>query len=110
MAGESSFFEARGGWRLHLETWHAVETRGGGGGGDDAARSPAAHAVFLHGVNESSQTLTCRRLGAAFAAAGVSFHALEQHGHGLSLERRGEPQPLGLIEVRPPSSKRWGGK
>jgi len=85
MAGTSSFFAASGGWRLNIESWQPPV--------------PAKAAVlFLHGVNESSETLTARRLADACTAAGASFHVLEQHGHGMSLERDQRAQPMGLVE------------
>ena len=93
-AGSSSFFDGSGGWKLHVESWSGADRPDG---------SVAAAVVFLHGVNESSQTLTARRLAARFVALGCSFHALEQHGHGLSLQRDTgggamREQPAGLID------------
>jgi pimeloyl-ACP methyl ester carboxylesterase len=85
MAGSSSFFTGSGGWKLHLESW-------------EAKKPVKACVLFLHGVNESSQTLTARRLASAFVSEGMSFFALEHHAHGLSLECNGQQCTMGLID------------
>ena len=62
-AGSSSFFDGSGGWKLHVESWSGADRPDG---------SVAAAVVFLHGVNESSQTLTARRLAAPAGASAAT--------------------------------------
>jgi alpha-beta hydrolase superfamily lysophospholipase len=53
--------------------------------------------LFLHGVHESADTLTAKRLACAFTMRGHVFVALEHHGHGRSSGQRGSVESFGKL-------------
>ena len=80
-AGKGDTFCTSDGSQLYFETWEP----------SCAAR---AEVIFFHGVHESADTKTARRLAAGAAAAGMRFRALEDHAHGRSV---GESGTHGLV-------------
>ena len=74
--GHGDTFTASDGKELFFETWEPEE--------GVAAR---AEVLFFHGVHESADTKTARRLAARATAAGLRFRALEDHAHGRSVRR-----------------------
>ena len=84
MAGKADFFTASDGHKLCFETWTAADAK--------------ASIFFLHGVHESSDTLTAHRLAAAFSKQGFDFHCLEHHAHGRSSGTRALVEGFDLIK------------
>ena len=80
MAGTGYVFYADDGTELFYEVWGPEASASSSG-----TNQPSSVAVlFFHGVHESADTTTAHRLAKAAADAGMSFYALEQHGHGRS--------------------------
>ena len=80
-AGKGDTFCTSDGFQLYFETWQP----------ECVAR---AEIIFFHGVHESADTKTARRLAAGAVAAGMRFRALEDHAHGRSV---GKHDTHGLV-------------
>lgn len=84
MAGAGSTFRADDGTELFYETWGPEASASSSGESQPVTAQASVAILFFHGVHESADTLTAHRLAKAAADAGMSFYALEHHGHGRS--------------------------
>lgn len=75
---------------LYYETWAAAT---------GAEVGTAGTFLFFHGVNESVDTTTARRLAERCRERGWNFVGLEHHGHGRSEGLRGFVQSWALLEA-----------
>jgi pimeloyl-ACP methyl ester carboxylesterase len=92
--GTRGTFQAKDGWSLAYECWEGQASP------TSLPTSSRGLALFLHGVHASADTVQVRRLAQAFTDRGVTFYALEHHGHGGSLNKGSQLRPgvKGLIE------------
>lgn len=75
-------------YNLYYEAWSATGSPG----------STRITVLFFHGVHESADTTTARRLASRCNQRGWNFVALEHHGHGRSSGHRGLVQSWALLE------------
>ena len=84
-AGVPAWFETHENRRLYFETFPRKKRDG-----------PLLNILFAHGVHESADTTTVRKLAEKFQNVG-NFCVLEHHGHGRSDGRRGQVESLSRI-------------
>lgn len=94
--GAGHFYVASDRTKLYFEAWSPPPPVDAPSTAPPNPNAAKANILYLHGVNESADTIHVRRMAEAFSPH-FNFLCLEPHGHGRSDGRRGLVENFGKL-------------